>query len=133
MYAFFARADTVNEPPKPQVSYPYITEAYVYAVNTITDFYKPVGNGQCVDFIKAHGYEKYNGNAKQWIDYINADKPEVGGVVVLSESRLGHLALIKGVTKEGVEVVEQNYEGLYKVTERIIPFSYEKIIGYILR
>lgn len=110
-------------------------DIYVFATNQphydIPKFnLKPTGSGQCVDFVKANGYEEYRGNARDWVKYINTDKPNIGGVVVLNESKFGHLALIIGFDT-GIVVAEQNYKGLYIVSTRSIDWDYDRIVGFI--
>lgn len=91
---------------------------------------KPTGNGACVDFIKVNGYKEYRGNARDWVKYINTDKPSIGGVVILNESKYGHLGLIIGI-KDGIQIAEQNYKELYQINYRTIPTDYLRIIGFI--
>ena len=116
-------------------SIPNLADAYILPV-VITHYdipkfnLRPTGNGQCVDFIKANGFGKYRGNAHEWAKYINTDKPNIGGVVVLDEGRYGHLALVIGI-ENGIQLAEQNFEGLYQVSYRTISPDYEKIVGFI--
>ena len=91
----------------------------------------PVGNYQCVDFVKAHGFSHLRGNAHVWIQYVNSDIPTIGGVVILNESKLGHLALILNYDEQLIYIVEQNYLGLGIVSYRQIERDYSKINGYI--
>ena len=56
--------------------------------------YVPVGNGQCVDFIKAHGFEAFKGNAWEWAKYVNSDIGWPGYAVLLDEGPYQHLALV---------------------------------------
>lgn len=93
--------------------------------------YVPVGNGQCVDFVQAHGFAKMSGNANTWKRYINTPVPVVGGVVVLRGGRYGHVALITAVKTNSFQVVEQNYYGLYIVDHREISLTDRAIVGFI--
>lgn len=93
--------------------------------------YTPVGDGQCVAFIQANGYSNYHGNAKEWARYINTDGPTVGGVVVFRGGRFGHLALITAVKENSIQIVEQNYYGLYVVDHREISLNDRSIVGFI--
>ena len=114
-------------------SIPNWSDVYIFPVSIINYTplnLEPTGNGQCVDFVKANGFEDFRGNAYQWVKYINTDKPSIGDVVVLSESKYGHLALIVGFDK-GIMVAEQNYRGLYIVSTRSIDWGYDKIVGFI--
>ena len=87
-------------------------------------------NGQCVSFVQAQGFEDYRGNAYEWKKYINTEIGQLGDVVVLNEGKLGHLAYVIGV-ENGYQLVEQNYEGKYKISYRTIPFDYPLIVGFI--
>ncbi len=93
--------------------------------------YVPVGDGQCVAFVQAHGYANYHGNAYQWAKYINTTVPVAGGVVVLKGGRWGHIALITAVKENSFQVVEQNYYGLYVVDHREISLTDRAIVGFI--
>jgi LysM repeat protein len=93
--------------------------------------YKPVGNGQCVDFVQAHGYATYSGNANTWKRYINTPTPVVGGVVVLKGGRFGHVALVTSVKPSSIQVVEQNYYGIRIIDHREISLSDKTIVGFI--
>lgn len=101
--------------------------------------FKPVGSGQCVDFVQANGYGHLNGNAWEWVKYINSSFGWIGSAVVLNEGK-GHVALIIG-TDGGYNLAEQNVEGLPpeetsknpKVNYRTIPFNHDKILGFIFK
>lgn len=93
--------------------------------------YEPVGNGQCVALVQAHGYSEYSGNANEWVKYINSNKPKIGNVVVLTEGYYGHVAIVVEVGDDWVKIVEQNYEGLGVVSYRTISMDYVNIVGYI--
>ena len=91
-----------------------------------------VGNGECVAFIQANGYEEYRGNAYEWVKYVNPDIKIgwPGYVVLLDEGPYQHLALITG-TDGGYNLVEQNYLGIGIVSSRTIPYDYIKIVGFV--
>lgn len=93
--------------------------------------YVPTGNGQCVDFVQAHGFSKMFGNAYQWKKYINTATPGVGNVVVLKGGRWGHVALITAVKPNSIQVVEQNFYGPYIIDHREISLSDRAIVGFI--
>lgn len=93
--------------------------------------YVPVGNGQCVDFVQAHGFSNMSGNANTWRRYINTPVPAAGGVVVLRGGRYGHVALITAVLPGSIQVVEQNFYGPYIIDHREISLSDRSIVGFI--
>lgn len=93
--------------------------------------YVSVGNGQCVDFVQAHGFSKMSGNANTWKRYINTPVPVVGGVIVLRGGRYGHVALVTAVKPNSIQIVEQNYYGLYIIDHREISLSDKSIVGFI--
>ena len=107
--------------PKPQVR----------SVAKGSQIYVSVGNGQCVPFVQAHGFANLHGNAYQWKKYINTSVPNSGGVVVLKGGRFGHIALITAVKPNSIQVVEQNYYGLYVIDHREISIDDRTIIGFI--
>ena len=93
--------------------------------------YVPVGNGQCVDFVQAHGYSHLRGNAYLWAKYVNTTVPVAGGVVVLRGGRYGHVALVTAVKSGSVQIVEQNYFGPYIIDHREIALNDRSIVGFI--
>lgn len=100
---------------------------------------KPVnghGNGTCVPYARERtGIELY-GWAGTFLEqasssgYTVTEVPMEGCMVVTSESG-GHVAVVEEITADGIRVSEQNYKGLYVVSERIIPFEDPIILGYI--
>lgn len=93
--------------------------------------YKPVGDGQCVAFVRAHGYPDLHGNAYLWANYINTLIPVPGGVVVFRGGRYGHVALITAVEANSIQIVEQNYYGLYVIDHREVSLGDGSIKGFI--
>ena len=93
--------------------------------------YKPVGDGQCVAFVQAHGYPNLHGNAYLWANYINTLVPVPGGVVVFRGGRYGHVALITAVEPDSIQIVEQNYYGLYVIDHREVSLNDRSIKGFI--
>jgi len=93
--------------------------------------YVPIGNGQCVAFVQAHGFPNLSGNANQWKKYINTHAPVAGGVVVLRSGPYGHVALITAVKESSIQVVEQNYYGHYIIDHREISLGDDSIVGFI--
>lgn len=93
--------------------------------------YVPVGNGQCVDFVQAHGFSNLAGNANTWKKYINTSTPMPGAVVVLKGGPYGHVALVTAVKEDSIQVVEQNYYGHYVIDHREISIKDKSIVGFV--
>lgn len=68
------------------------------------------------------------GAARNWPH--NALEGSVGGVLVLNESRFGHVALILGINTLGYIVDEANYVHCVHTMGRVIPFGSKEILGY---
>lgn len=134
MWAAIAKAagltdDTTNGQVIRQ-SETFIVSKYVPSPPKIKKYY-PVGNGQCVDFVKYNGFQGYSGNAYTWKRYvIKGAFGFPGDAIILDEGPFQHLALIIG-NEGGYNLAEQNYEGKYIVSYRTIPFDYSKIVGVI--
>lgn len=103
----------------------------VKITSTKGSIYVPVGDGQCVAFVQAHGYANLHGNAKEWARYIDTNTPSVGDVVVFRGGRYGHVALITAVIGNSIQVVEQNFYGLYVIDHREVSLSNGSIIGFV--
>lgn len=101
--------------------------------STVKDEFAPVGDGQCVAFVQAHGFSEFSGNAGTWKRYINTKNPRAGDVVVLREGPVGHVALLETVASQSLGLLEQNYEGRYIVSRRTISRNYARIVGFIMR
>ena len=104
---------------------------YVRSVARGSSIYVPVGDGQCVAFVQAHGFSGLHGNAWRWKYFSNIDFPVAGGVVVLKGGRYGHVALITAVKADSIQLVEQNYYGPYIIDHREISLKDSGIIAFI--
>ena len=95
------------------------------------------GNGTCVPYARARSGLQLFGRADTFLGqvteagYSTSTTPIVGSIVVLDEGAIGHVAVVEEVLGESIRISEQNYKGLYIVSERTIPVSYERILGYI--
>jgi hypothetical protein len=88
------------------------------------------GNGSCVAFVQAMGFNIHAGAAKNWpivavkLGYQVVSVPVVGSAMVTKESsrgtNSGHVALVIGVQLNDIIVKEQNYIGLGIVSIRTI-------------
>lgn len=83
----------------------------------------------CVSFVKYKtGFNQSIGVARNWP--LNAKFGSVGGVIVLNESKAGHVALITGISEFGYVVTEANYISGKVTSGRIIPYDDLSIIGF---
>lgn len=95
------------------------------------------GNGTCVPYARERSGLQLFGRADSFLDqaadagYSTTTTPMVGSIVVLDEGYAGHVAVVEEILGDSVRISEQNYKGLYIVSERTISVSYERIRGYI--
>ena len=100
---------------------------------------KSYGNGTCVPYARERSGIQIYGSANTFLDqallsgYNITDKPEVGAIVVLAESPMGHVAVIEELTDSGFIVSEQNFKGLYIVSRREVLSGYKGIVGFIVK
>lgn len=88
----------------------------------------PSGACSCVIWAKTQlGYTNSVGAAKNWP--INSQEPEVGEVIITSESSLGHVGLIISIDGDLETIEEANYERC-RVTKRTINKNAPFIRGY---
>ncbi len=87
-----------------------------------------LGFCSCVTFVKRlTGYDQVVGAAKNWPT--NSEQPQVGGVVVLNESKVGHVAYITAVGQDSFTVAEANYISCEK-SNRVISLNDPAIMGF---
>lgn len=124
---------------------PNIIEPYVIAINSPVipisykswDYPELIGdlfendNGQCVNYAKVLAEMDIYGNAIEWIDDINTYEPELKAVTVFN---YGHLGVVTEIDyrEYTITISERNYEGLWIVNERTLPWNDETIEGYII-
>lgn len=96
-----------------------------------------VGNGSCVPYARHKTGIQLFGTARTFLDqapkagYATSTIPAKGGIVVTNESRAGHVAVVEEVTARAIRVSEQNYDGLYIISSRLIEINDPIIKGYI--
>ena len=85
-------------------------------------------NCSCVLFVRSLGVDAYGsaGSIKP-----NSTEPFAGGAVLLREGKIGHVAYILDVQKDGIVIMESNFIPC-KITFRFIPFDYGQIKGYLI-
>jgi|TARA_Y100000310_G_C20704007_1_gene833005 surface antigen len=95
------------------------------------------GNGHCVPYARARTGIQITGIAGRALEiarfrgYKTGIIPREGSIVVLNEGPVGHVAVVEKIYGDMLYISEQNYRGLYIVSERIISVSYDSILGYI--
>jgi hypothetical protein len=94
--------------------------------------------GYCTYYVSQHRDIPWSGNAITWLSgaraygFATGDVPKVGAILVTSESRAGHVALVESVNDDGTFTVsEMNYEGYGVISTRTISDSYGAIMGFI--
>lgn len=77
------------------------------------------------------------GNAKNWLSsaaargYATGKTPQVGAIVVTSESRLGHVGYVEAIEGNQLIVSDMNVVGLGKLSKRHMSINSGVIRGYI--
>ncbi len=93
--------------------------------------------GQCTDYVARKKYVPWGGNAKNWIANSKAygavtdRNPEVGQIIVTSESRYGHVGYIESVNGRNVTFSEWNYRGPFIKTVRTLSVDSKVVKGII--
>lgn len=96
-----------------------------------------VGNGSCVPYARHKTGIQIFGAARTFLaqapklGYATSTIPAKGGIIVTNESRAGHVAVVEEVTDKTIKISEQNYDGLYIISSRIISLDDPIIQGYI--
>ena len=98
-----------------------------------------VGNGQCVDYVKARlGYAEQEWiSAKNFYEHYekfsfnSIPEPIRGSLVVTSEGSAWHIAFVEQVNESTIKISEQNYIKR-QYGERILPKDYGEIRGYFV-
>lgn len=94
--------------------------------------------GYCTWYVaKKVGGVKWGGNAISWLKNAQAmgvptgRKPVTGSIMVSTESRVGHVALVTAIDGNRFKVTEMNYAGFNKVSERWVNTDSGAIKGFI--
>ena len=94
-------------------------------------------SGQCTEYVAKRVPVYWRGNANQWITNARAVgiptgiEPRVGSIVQTRESGWGHVAVVEKIEGNRMLISEQNYKGLYIVSQRWITIGDPIISGYI--
>jgi hypothetical protein len=107
-----------------QETQPYVYSEYVPYRN-VPEYVK----GSCVEFAKWYTY--HTGEVWGIAGQIKAtsDHPYVGGLVLTTESKLGHVAVITKIENDKLYLIEANYHP-NQVSTRVIDISEPFIRGY---
>lgn len=93
--------------------------------------------GYCTWYVAQKRYIPWSGNAGTWLyrakslGYATGKKPQVGSVMVSSESWWGHVALVEKVSGNEITISEMNYKGWGKKSYRTLSASSRVIRGFI--
>lgn len=102
-----------------------------------------VNNGYWYGFCTWYAAEKrpdvpnHWGNAKSWLSSAQRDgrstgrDPQVGAIMVTSESWAGHVAYVESIDGNQVTVSEMNYKGWSRISTRTLDINDRVIRGYI--
>lgn len=93
--------------------------------------------GYCTWYVAQRKYVPWSGNAGTWLyhaksaGYATGKTPQVGSIMVSSESWWGHVAIVESVGKDTFTVSEMNYRGWAKKSTRAISRTSRVIKGFI--
>lgn len=94
--------------------------------------------GHCTRYVASQRLITFRGHARDWpqnavrAGYTLSDTPLVGAVIVTTESRWGHVAIVRGVGDATVTFEEMNYLGRWRVSTRTLSRIDPRIRTYIL-
>ena len=122
--------------PLPKASFP--TKPAVLRVKLAYNNHNHFAYGYCTYYVASRRTIPWFGNAGTWLTgaraagFATGEAPQVGAIIVTSESRFGHVGLVEAVNNDGtITISEMNYSGFGRITSRTIPVSYSAIKGYI--
>lgn len=125
---------TIKPLPKSSIS----TKTAVVKVKLVNDGRNHFAYGYCTYYVASRRNIPWFGNAGTWLSgakaagFATGVTPQVGAIIVTSESRLGHVGIVEAVNYDGtITISEMNYSGFARITTRTIPTSYGAIKGYI--
>jgi surface antigen len=94
------------------------------------------GNGTCVPYARERTGIQIFGWAGSFIEraneygYKTGNIPEIGAIVVTNEGG-GHVAVVEDIKNDLIIISEQNFKGLYVISQREIAYNNPHILGYI--
>ncbi len=93
--------------------------------------------GYCTWYVAQKRYVPWGGNASSWLANARAfgkatgQTPRPGAIVVTTESRWGHVALVESVKGSSFTVSEMNYAGFGKRSTRTLSTGSRVVRGFI--
>lgn len=93
--------------------------------------YNPRTAGQCVGYVRYITGTEYSGNAIEWKQHINLDKPEVGSIVVFQAGKWGHIGVVVEIRGDKIIVRSRNWIKLWQISDDEFDISDIRILGYI--
>lgn len=93
--------------------------------------------GYCTWYVSQRRYVPWGGNAGTWLynakvsGYRTGRTPQVGAIMVSSESWWGHVAIVERVVGDLVTVAEMNYDHWGRVDHRTFSAASRVVKGYI--
>lgn len=93
--------------------------------------------GQCTWYVANMRNIPWMGNAIEWwpnaraAGFAEGQTPQVGAIMVTSESGYGHVALVTAVNGSSWTVTEMNYNGPFVVDSRTISPGQTPVVGFI--
>ena len=93
--------------------------------------------GQCTWYVANMRYIPWMGNAIEWwpnaraAGFAEGQTPQVGAIMVTSESGYGHVALVTAVNGSSWTVTEMNYNGPFVTDSRTLSPGQTPLVGFI--
>ena len=96
------------------------------------------GNGTCMPYARHRSGIEIYGWASTILGRLpentsTSTQPEIGAVVVTNEGPYKHVAVVEEVSSFTIVVSEQNYLGVFVVSQRILNIDDPVIISYIIK
>ncbi len=132
----------VTPPPAPKASAQAGAKATTQATNRliVAKGSHKFPYGYCTEWAsQQYGGVMFGGNAQNWMKnakaagYSTGKIPKKGSIVQTTESRIGHVAYVTGVSADGstFTISEKNYAGWNKVSYRTLSTNSKVVVGFI--
>jgi surface antigen len=93
--------------------------------------------GYCTWYVSQRKYVPWGGNAGTWLyhakasGYATGRTPQIGSIIVTSESWWGHVGIVEKVSGSSITISEMNYKGFGVKSTRTLSSGSRVIKGYI--